>query len=297
MEQTRRGDDCGAALPSLMSVLAWNCRGLGSTSTVQLLTDEVKSKNPALVFLVETKASPSRIKGLQRKLQLSQGITVPCDGRSGGLAMLWREGVDVRFKSWSHSHIDVVVYGVGGTMPWRASGFYGNPDVRKRYESWELLCSLKNQCDMPWIVFGDFNEITHPEEKLGWLDRDANQMRSFRECLSKCGLVDLGFVGQRFTWCNGRFGEQRTLIRLDRMVANGKWVEKFPDAQVHHFSMSASDHCMLALYLTKKKRTKPTKRRFVFEAMWARDERRREVIERAWDPLRDSCEFSIGGRI
>nr|POE69176.1 hypothetical protein CFP56_66333 [Quercus suber] len=81
------------------------------------------------------------------------------------------------------------------------------------------------------------------------------------------------------------------------MVANGKWVEKFPDAQVHHFSMSASDQCMLALYLTKKKRTKPTKRRFVFEAMWARDERCREVIERAWDPLRDSCEFSIGGRI
>ena len=61
--------------------------------------------------------------------------------------------------------------------------------------------------------------------------------------------------------------------------------------------MSASDHYMLALYLTKKKRTKPTKRGFVFEAMWARDERCREVIERAWDPLWDSCEFYIGGRI
>ena len=47
-----------------MSVLAWNCRGLGSPPTVHLLTDEVKSKNPALVFLVETKASSSRIKGL-----------------------------------------------------------------------------------------------------------------------------------------------------------------------------------------------------------------------------------------
>ena len=80
-----------------MSVLAWNCRGLGSTPAVRILTDEVKSKNPVLVFLVETKANLSRIKGLQRRLELTQGITVPCDGRSGGLAMLWREGVDVRF--------------------------------------------------------------------------------------------------------------------------------------------------------------------------------------------------------
>ena len=156
---------------------------------------------------METKANPSRIKGLQKRLEFTQGIMVPCDGRSGGLAMLWREGVDVRFKSCSHSHIDVVVHGDGGAKPWRASGFYGHPDARKRYVSWELLISLKNQCMMPWIVFGDFNEITHPDEKLGWLEQDANQMRSFRECLNVCGLIDLGFVGQRFTWCNERRGE------------------------------------------------------------------------------------------
>ena len=31
--------------------------------------------------------------------------------------MLWREGVDVRFKSCSHSYIDVVVHGVGSEGP------------------------------------------------------------------------------------------------------------------------------------------------------------------------------------
>ena len=60
---------------------------------------------------------------------------------------------------------------------------------------------------MPWVTCRDFNEITHANEKLGWLDRDATQMWDFREGLSKCGLVDLGFVGQRYTWCNGRLGE------------------------------------------------------------------------------------------
>ena len=211
--------------------------------------------------------------------------------------MLWLEGVDVRFKSCSHSHIDVVVHGDGGAKPWRASSFYGHPDARKRYVSWELLISLKNHCVMPWIVFGDFNEITHPDEKMGWLERDANQMRSFRECLNVCGLIDLGFVGQRFTWCNERRGEQKTFIRLDRMVANEEWMDQFPETRVHHISMSASDHCMLALFLTKIKRPKPRNKRFVFEAMWARDDRCREVIERGWDPIRTSCDLSIVDRI
>ena len=75
-----------------MSVPAWNFRGLGSPPAVRILIDEVKSKNPVLVFLVETKVSSSRVKDLQRKLEFTQGITVSCDGWSGGLAMLGEKG-------------------------------------------------------------------------------------------------------------------------------------------------------------------------------------------------------------
>ena len=57
-----------------------------------------------------------------------------------------------------------------------------------RSQSWNLIKSLKRQCDMPWVIFGDFNEIVHPDEKLGWLDRDARQIEGFRDCLSECGL-------------------------------------------------------------------------------------------------------------
>ena len=72
-----------------MTVLAWNCQGLGTSLTVCMLTEEVKKKNPVLVFLVETKANTNRMKGFQNKLGFTQGIIVPRDGRSGGLALLW----------------------------------------------------------------------------------------------------------------------------------------------------------------------------------------------------------------
>lgn len=100
------------------------------------------------------------------------------------------------------------------------NSFYGQPDANKRHIPWCLLEALKEQCDMPQVVVGDFNEITHPDEKLRWLNRDACQMRDLKDCLSNCGLTKLGFVGQRYTWCNERLGSQRTLIKLDRVVAN-----------------------------------------------------------------------------
>ena len=48
-----------------MTLLTWNCRGLGLTLAVHILTDEVKATDPTLVFLAETKADVNRIKGIQ----------------------------------------------------------------------------------------------------------------------------------------------------------------------------------------------------------------------------------------
>ena len=58
------GGCCKAAPPSQMSLLVWNCRGLGLALVVRSLTDVVKVTDLVLVFLAETKASQNRIKGL-----------------------------------------------------------------------------------------------------------------------------------------------------------------------------------------------------------------------------------------
>ena len=119
-----------------MSIFAWNCRGLGSSLAVRNLADTVKEKDPLLVFLSETKVGVGRIKGIQNKLHFTQGIVVPSDGRSGGLALIWKEGTEVCLKSCSHSHIDVVVRDGSMQNPWRATSFYGHPDASKRPTSW-----------------------------------------------------------------------------------------------------------------------------------------------------------------
>ena len=61
--------------------------------------------------------------------------------------------------------------------------------------------------------------------------------------------------------------------------------------------MAVLDHCLLDLSLGKSNPSKPTRRRFVFEAMWVRDERCREVIESVWESFHDCTNDSIVDQI
>ena len=70
------------------------------------------------------------------------------------------------------------------------------------------------------------------------------------------------------------------MVRLDRIVANEKWLKMFPEAKFFHKAMAASDHCMLNLSLRKVQRRGKGKW-FMFEAMWTREKGCREVIETA----------------
>lgn len=70
------------------------------------------------------------MKKVQAKLEYMQGITVPRDGRSRGLAMLWKEGSHVEVHEYSHSHIDVIISDHETNLRWRATSFYGHPDAQ-----------------------------------------------------------------------------------------------------------------------------------------------------------------------
>ncbi|XP_075633575.1 uncharacterized protein LOC142606051 [Castanea sativa] len=121
-----------------------------------------------------------------------------------------------------------------------------------------------------------------------------DQMLAFRNALDACDLQDLGFSGSNYTWCNGEFGSQRTLIRLDRMVANAV-DELFRGAMVYHKSMAAYDHCALVLHTKTKRLQRKKKPRFRFESMWLRDRGCREVVELAWDATNPYGDLTMRG--
>jgi endonuclease/exonuclease/phosphatase family metal-dependent hydrolase len=96
---------------------------------------------------------------------------------------------------------------------------------------------LKSNIDMPWMVFGDFNEILYSHEKEGGNQRPQNCMQAFRDALTDCELEDLGYSGNIFTWKRGRIRE-----RLDRAIANEAWIIMHPGAVVQNLDYAHSNH-------------------------------------------------------
>ncbi|KAL0443870.1 UNVERIFIED_CONTAM: hypothetical protein Slati_2109700 [Sesamum latifolium] len=82
-------------------------------------------------------------------------------------------------------------------------------------------------------------------EKQGTIARAPWQIRDFRECLVDCGLQDLGYVGDTFTWCNNRVAPHTVRARLDRVCSNMAWADLFPHVSITHEAMVCSDHFIL----------------------------------------------------
>lgn len=122
------------------------------------------------------------------------------NGKSGGLAFLWKEDIIVNVRTFSQTHIDAVVGGGAGIGWWHLTGFYGNPDTSKRPESWAKLKHLKGTSTLPWLAIGDFNEFTGLSKKEGRSARPRQQMKNFIDIINFCGFQDVGYICPRFTW-------------------------------------------------------------------------------------------------
>ena len=91
----------------------------------------------------------------------------------------------------------------------------------------EELEAIRDACQGPWAVTGDFNLILNEEDKSN--DRiDRANLRRFRRTVAALELQDLHLHGRAFTWSNER--ENPTLVRLDRVLVSMDWEELFPNA-------------------------------------------------------------------
>ena len=122
-----------------MSLLSWNCRRLGNLWSVNALKEVVRREDPNIVFLMETKSNEDWMVMVRDKCGFKHGLFVASNGSSGGLAMLWKETVKLDVQTFSMSHIDAWVDGGPRVGWWHLTGFYGNPEMGRRPESWAKL--------------------------------------------------------------------------------------------------------------------------------------------------------------
>jgi hypothetical protein len=210
-------------------------------------------------------------------------VAVSCQGRSGGLALWWREGVEVSVRPWCQYYIDAKICLDGKT--WRFTGIYGEPRADLRSKTWEALRYLKSQDDLPWLCAGDFNEILMQHEQLGGNPRNQAHMQAFQDCLAECNLVDMGYKGYDFTWNNRRGEGDNIQVRLDRGTATAAFLEMYPLSLIEHIATEESDHMALLIKIAvdPPAQNNVRSRGFMFEEMWLRHEGFDDMIKESWE--------------
>lgn len=165
---------------------------------------------------------------------------------------------------------------------WRYTGFYGCPEKERRRESWDLLRELYARSSLPWCVIGDFNDMMLVTEKRGGRQHLSSLLQGFTQTIEDCGLLDLGFVGEKFTWEKSRGAYNWVQERLDRGLANQDWCQLFPSAEVQVVEVATSDHLPLFLHLNKQVYQR-RERRFRFENTWLREKECSQVVRNGWE--------------
>ncbi|KAF5450624.1 hypothetical protein F2P56_030956, partial [Juglans regia] len=243
-----------------MSILVWNCRGLGNPRTVSVLRNLSKEKYPTLVFLVETKCRRKRMEVVRRCLQMDGCFSVDCVGHSGGIALLWKEEWSVTIINNTRWHISALIQEEGSGSTWQFTGFYGHPDTGKRSSSWQLLKMLKPTSSMAWLCAGDFNEILH----------------------QRVYLVD-------------RSGRDFTKEKIDRALGNKEWNDIYNHGLCTVLPAIKSYHSPLSIVLHNTNDGKK-KRRWCFrsEMAWELKEECQRVVGEAWQKVSTTnCEARL----
>lgn len=120
-------------------------------------------------------------------------------------------------------------------------------------------------------------------------------MMAFRDAPDECGFMDLGFIGDKYTWRGKRAGGL-VLERLDKAVATNEWFSLYPGTKIKHLNTHSSDHKAIVI---KMEGILPRPNcPFKFEQMWLRDKGCIEAVNSTWGTNSETATMSvIAGKI
>ncbi|XP_059436565.1 uncharacterized protein LOC132169562 [Corylus avellana] len=82
----------------------------------------------------------------------------------------------------------------------------------------DSFASVGDLFEASWLCIGDFNSVLDQSEKLGGRHVASSSHYPFRSFIDRFGMIDIGFAGNPFTWCNNRQGMDTIKERLKLLL-------------------------------------------------------------------------------
>ncbi|GKB70529.1 putative RNA-directed DNA polymerase, eukaryota, reverse transcriptase zinc-binding domain protein, partial [Tanacetum coccineum] len=166
--------------------------------------------------------------------------------------------VRVMVISQSAQVMNLFVESINGHHRFYCSFVYAHVRASGRKPLWrKLICHSLVVKDEPWLLMGDFNVILDPSERLAGSSYFTSGMEDFRDSLGEMGVEDLCMFGLKFTWNTSPGKTDGLLKKLDKVMCNGAFVEKFVNSNALFLPFVASDHTPAAVEIPIISRAKP----------------------------------------
>ncbi|CAL8100465.1 unnamed protein product [Prunus armeniaca] len=199
--------------------------------------------------------------------------------------LLWNDAkFNLRVIHCMDQTVSVCVETSRGTS-WIFTATYGHPCPTIRSHLWQNLSIIAAYWNLPWVVCGDFNDILFENENFGKL---SGKSRGFKDWFDQHRLIDLGFLGPKFTWVNKRVSGDFVMKRLDRAICNKKLRVLFREPFVRHLPRRCFDHGPLLISLISDKIPSYELKPFGFEAMRLKHCLFSDFIKAEWKNLEGS---------
>lgn len=140
-----------------------------------------------------------------------------------------------------------------------------------------LLALLQGSLFTAWVI----SMIScFPFETSSCHKANRHRMSNFSHLVKLCGLIDMGYHGPAYTWCNKRYSSVPTYERLDRCLANVEWCNVYPNTSVFNLPIIISDHA--PILTISQPTTVKIKKSFKFENWWLMEKDFQETASNAW---------------
>lgn len=97
-------------------------------------------------------------------LKFEACLSVDVKGRSGGIAMMWRNVENCNVLNYSRSFVNIIVTD-SEKGDWRLTCYYGFPKRSRRRLAWDMLREIRDMSNLLWCVIGDFIDLLSQQDK------------------------------------------------------------------------------------------------------------------------------------
>lgn len=248
-----------------MNIISWNTRGAGNSDFRKAFRDMTRTYKPDLYILIDTRLSGDRATFAISSLSYERYMKVDALGFIGGIWVLWNPS-NMIIEPITIAFHEIYLKLQVNSFTFLLTAIYTPPNFYHRKQLWEELSYLSNFIPIPWLVIGDFNDISMASEQFGGHPPSQQKMNTFNNFLNKENLLDLGFSGPKYTWTNCRERDSIIRTRIDRAYATASWLALFSDAKITHLPRLTLDHCPILLKTILETVRGP--RLFRFEFFW-----------------------------